>query len=259
MSNIVLRTKSQKLNSEAISAIKTILGLSKVVACNCVWNAWCNPNGVSEEMGLNLSETEAQIFANELRYQYELAHPYETHNGKVLLKIAKKTNNVVAHEIRGKIVEYSYYDITNIRRAGYLLRSDLEKSYFGGLRELGFSKLEAEKLKPFHCLISELFDEIMTEKYPEYTQEEEKEPAKTYKAEVSSKANASVSVIEKVPEVKQATDNSLTAEVIISNKQIIEEYYRITEELDKVGIATSELENRKKAVKELIAVSKLFR
>lgn len=253
MENIVVRTKAQKLDDTAISAIKSILDMDRDEARKFVWNAWCDPTSISCAMGLTLPESHVQLWANELRYQFETLYPEKTLGGEeAFLQLVKVTNNFVANEIRGKIVEYSYRDMGSIQRVGYLLKSDVSKYYYGGFRELGFSEIEADKLKSIHCQVSALFEEFILGKYPDF---------KVEKNISTPPASAEVSSADKKhesSEINQKTDDTLTAESVLSNMSIIEEYYRIVEQLNKAGIATDLLERKKEAVASLISASKLL-
>lgn len=270
---IIVRTKSRNLSAEAIDSIKNILGMEKEEARKFIWNAWCDPVSISAGLGLNVSESDAQLWANELRYQFETLYPEKTLGSeKAFQKLAQATNNFVATEVRGRILEYGYHDITSIRRAGYLLKSDSEKLYFGGLRELGFSKADAERLKKFHEQIADLFEEYMTNKYSvEYTLPEPKTADKPKQPVDNQKVTAKVSSVTKpkstdkvspATKPKSSDNEKVTDQVspadILANSQLIEQYYSTVEQLEKAGIVPALLENRKSAIKELLTASKLF-
>lgn len=272
MKEFTLRTKAQRLPEAAISSIKTILDMEKEEARKFLWNAWCDPASISSGMGLALAEADAQLWVNELRYQFETLYPEKTLGSeKAFQQLSQVTNNFVATEIRGKILEYGYRDINSIRRAGYLLKSDWEKLYFGGLRELGFSKADAERLKEFHEQISALFEECMTNKYSvEYTRPEADKPktADNPKPVDDQKVTGKVSLTTKPKDTNKVAiadkpksvdkENKVAPTDILANIQLIEQYYSIVEQLEKAGVAPALLESRKNAIKDLITASKLF-
>ena len=250
---MIIRTKSKNLDDTAISAIKNILDMNKEEARKFVWNAWCDPTSISSAMGLTLPESQIQVWVNELRYQFETLYPEKTLGSEeAFLKLAKVTNNFVANEIRGKIVEYSYRDLEAIQRVGYLLNSDVSKYYYGGFRELGFSKIEAEKLKSIHCQVSALFEEFILGKYPDF--KAEKHISTTPSASKVSSADKK----HESSEINQKAVDSLTAESVLSNMSLIEEYYKIVEQLNKAGITPDLLEKKKTAVVGLLSSSKLL-
>ena len=137
------------------------------VARNLLWYSTYSEDSADVAfniLGLDAKSIPAMQLRNELRHQYNIIHPgfltidtssqevqeaYETLKTKTDLIVS----NVVYHHCCSKIF-LTEYEITRII---YLLSSDDEKNFFGGIRSLGFTKAESLYLKPFHEEIAYLF------------------------------------------------------------------------------------------------------
>lgn len=167
------RSKFEKLvNSENRPVIEAAfkkfcsLDPKTTIARDLLWDLTYNPEVSSEtllKLGLNqkiISLENVSKLRDELRHQYEKLHKgYLTVDVSeefipAFEALSKKAGPIVAsvvHELCSyRMLEY------NVPRALFLLRSDKENFFFGGICEVGFTSKEAEYLKPFHMEIHDL-------------------------------------------------------------------------------------------------------
>lgn len=136
------------------------------VARDILWDLTYNPEVSSkalQELGLNqeiISPENVSKLRDELRHQYE-----KIHKGYLVVDVSeeyipafealsKKAGPIVASVVN-ELCSYRMlgYDVP---RALFLLSSDKENFFFGGICEVGFTSKEAEYLKPFHMQIHDL-------------------------------------------------------------------------------------------------------
>lgn len=171
--NFNFRSKFKKLltedikSSDILDAFAKFCSLGPDTVSNLLWYLTYSENSAVitfNTLGLDFECIPAIQLRNELRHQYNIIHPgfltieltsqevreaYETLKAKTDLIVS----NVVYHHCCSKKF-LTEYEITRII---YLLSSDDDKNFFGGIRSLGFTKDESLYLKPFHEEIGNLF------------------------------------------------------------------------------------------------------
>lgn len=200
---ITFRTKFEKLlNDEnrpvVLATFKQFCNLDSktTIARDVLWdltysessalralNQLClNPAIISAENTLKLRD--------ELRYQYEKLHigyltsyiPEEY--ASAFNALSKKTDTIIASVIYDATMYY--FRFGDVNRTLFLLNSDKENFFFGGIRELGFSAVEADYLKPYHMQIHDfikaIYDfNILTQKKADGHHEDSHEFASNYR------------------------------------------------------------------------------
>lgn len=167
------RTKFEKLvsdeNRPAIeAAFEKFCSLDPetTVARDILWDLTYNPEVSFEalqELGLNqeiISPENVSKLRDELRHQYKkrynsfLAVDVSEECIPAFEALSKKAGPIVASVVN-ELCSYRMlgYDVP---RALFLLSSDKENFFFGGICEVGFAPKEAEYLKPFHMEIHNL-------------------------------------------------------------------------------------------------------
>lgn len=146
-----------------VSAFEKFINLDAETATNMLWRLTYNP--YSEALWtINLdpetisSEMTAAL-RNELRYQYTQHYsdflaaevPEECMDAYTLL--TKRTDAIAAYVVYTHCNIFLYFDEASVTRVLFLLNSDKENQYFGGLRSLNFNMEESEFLKPSHMEI----------------------------------------------------------------------------------------------------------
>lgn len=209
----------------------------------------CNTLGLSLDI---ISSENISKFRDELRYQYECQH------GSYLLKnipscYATEFDNLVKHSdlicadvITKKCLEYHEESI-NPSRALYLLESDMENNYFGGLRELGFDQDESQFLKQYH---KEIFD-LYTAIYNMYDIE-----GCTLDDEICNNY---------AEKAAQSSFKPLTSVEILNNRDIFASFvkdFNVLVDIGKLGFDLNEVIAKKEAIVQLLnadkALSKQF-
>lgn len=179
ISSIKFRTKFEKLVTDEnrpvlITTFKNFLSYDPDSddALNILWRLTYNDDIIIstlyQTLGLSLdiiSTENISKLRDELRYQYE------RHHGDYLLtkvhqnfstefnNLVKYAGNICATVVITKCVEYHEKSFNPVRVL-YLLESDFENNYYGGLRELGFDQDEAQFLKHYHKEIYNLYKAI---------------------------------------------------------------------------------------------------
>ena len=116
-----------------------------------------------EKIGLNLEIipfASINTLRNELRIQYTKVHrdfldvaiPEDC--TQAFTDLVNQSDKIIAHIVYNHCQKAVYADDSSFERTLYLLQSDKESHYFGGIRSLGFNKSEANYLKPYHMQIS---------------------------------------------------------------------------------------------------------
>jgi len=104
------------------------------------------------------------LFRNELRYQYEqrwtnsIETNFESPIKEAYSALKNKSDSIVANIVYRHC--YAAKNYSDINRILYLLMSEKEQNYFGGIRALNFNMKEAEYLKPYHIEIHNLLQEV---------------------------------------------------------------------------------------------------
>lgn len=135
-------------------------------ARNLLWNLTYNPEVASatlHDLGLSheiIAPENVCKLRDELRYQYE-----RLHNGYLTVNVSedripafealsKKAGPIVASLVNELCLQRLYG--SDVPRTLYLLKSEKENFFFGGICDVGFMPIEAEYLKPFHMQIHDL-------------------------------------------------------------------------------------------------------
>lgn len=143
-----------------VSAFKKFVNFEKDAAINMLWQLTITPKSeVLLEIGLapeTISPEMDSVLRTELRYQYDVHHsnflavelPEVCREAFSLFE--NHTNKVIAYVVYTHCTSFLFLDESSITRALFLLNSDKENQYFGGLRSLNFNIEEAEFLKIYH-------------------------------------------------------------------------------------------------------------
>ena len=170
---IEFRSKFKKLlpedikSSDILDAFQRFCALQPNEAINLLWCLTYSEN--SAEIAFNIIGLSFQYIPiielrNELRHHYNNFHPgfltieatsQEVQEAYNTLK--KKTDLIVSHIVYKHCNLRMFLVETEINRIIYLLNSDKENYFFGGIKALGFSSEEATFLKNSHKEISNLF------------------------------------------------------------------------------------------------------
>lgn len=177
--NFDFRTKFRKLLTEEnysviTSTFETFCNLGAARAYSALWNmTYSSKKGFEELLKLGLSsdsisEKDILSFRNELRFQYQnlnpnfLKRPVPIECQEAFQNLVNITDPIVSNIIYTHCnLSFDYPD-QNFDRILYLLNSENENNYFGGIRSLGFNIEEANYLKPFHVEIHNLLAGIIT-------------------------------------------------------------------------------------------------
>lgn len=172
------RSKFEKLLNDAnrpiiTAAFEKFFKLRPDSARDLLWRLTFNADIASAaliELGLNteiIPFEKISVLRNELRYQYnELVHPNflgvsapnECQEAFVVLK--NQTDDIVANVVYEHCQSRVYVEEDMINRLFFLLKSDKENHYYGGIRSLFFSYEEADYLKPFHVQIHDVLNAL---------------------------------------------------------------------------------------------------
>jgi len=174
--NLTLRNKFVKLiesddaRQAYTNACKKFCGLTEDVTEDILWRlTYYNPDDSSKDLqrlGLNPEEIPAEILTalrNELRSQYKQHHPdaWKVDVPKTCMEAFTDLKNHTDEIVATKVLNHCFSRVTtseeDMERVLFLLKSDIEKWYFGGLRELKFNSEQASYLKPYHMEIHNLF------------------------------------------------------------------------------------------------------
>ncbi|MBQ2835575.1 MAG: hypothetical protein IJE68_01910 [Clostridia bacterium] len=151
-----------------VSAFEKFINLDEQTAIDILWRLTYNPYSealwtIKLDPETIPSEMTAAL-RNELRYQYSQCHsnfltvevPEEYKEAYSL--VSSNTDSITAYIVYKNCNSILYLDETSVQRILFLLSSDKENHYFGGLRSLDFNVGEAEYLKPYKAQIYTLFN-----------------------------------------------------------------------------------------------------
>lgn len=249
---------TEDINSSEISGAFEMFCCKKPeVASNLLWYLTYGENSATitfNVLGLDFGCVPTIQLRNELRYQYNILHPgfltceltsQAVKEAYEALKV--KTDLIVSNVVYKHCCSKMFLTEYEISRIIYLLTSDDEKNFFGGIRALGFAKEEALYLKAFHKEILNLFkalydaeqpdsknlpfkdvEQLITTTSTEDSVDNQAEVCVEDKSKVSaedqtenSEGNLPVESSHKASNQDNATNfKSLTAEEILANKDI---------------------------------------
>ena len=181
-----------------------------------------------------------------------------------------------AYIIFTRCLEFSYYDENSINRCLRLLsKTRYEDSKIKGFKALGFNYEESFFLIPYASEVHNLLYDLTSGKLeskgnimPEIpfffsSQENGGETAAKENSQVdipvSTQENSAEEASEVAVEEAKATESySLSPVTILSNTDLISNFYKILDELQISGISFEELLQRREAVSALLTATKLF-
>lgn len=202
--NFNFRTKFKKLISAenyiyVNRAFEEFCNLSSCEARERLWRlTYSSQSAVAEIAKLNLTlsiipPVNFMAFRNELRFQYEEIYPYllkPSMDAKIepaYSTLVAKTDKVVASNIfdHCHAIMQTGEDIGRIL---FLLKSEKDTNYFGGIRSLNFNMDEAEYLKPYHIEIHNLLasmKDFFENDVPFHMEKEEDDENEEVEAQIS--------------------------------------------------------------------------
>lgn len=175
--SFTFRSKFEKLlNDEnrpiVMVAFEKFFKLRPDSARNLLWRLTFNDDVASSvliELGLNaeiIPLEKISTFRNELRSQYEQLHPNflnvdaPSECQEAFASLKNHTDAIVANVVYEHCQSSVYVGDDMINRLLFLLKSDKENNYYGGIRSLFFSYEEADYLKPFHSEIHDMLNAL---------------------------------------------------------------------------------------------------
>lgn len=263
-----LRTKFVKqVNDENLldkmrETFSFILRKREPDALDLLWNLTYNPEQTFELLGYKFSEECSSDFylratylpkefitpfRNELRFQYIKKRDPNFSRLKVpqecvvpLREIQNlEMGAVIAAVINSRCVyQTTYATAREIERCLFLLRSPIERNFFGGLRALGFSILEAEYLKPLAKKVAHLL-----EGYYNILQDSEKEeePLVKFNEETSSSMKTYMA-----PDLGE-----MTLELVTTHIEEIENFLNACDKLESLEFNPQEVIKYSKIIREI--------
>lgn len=275
ISSIKFRTKFEKLVTDEnrpalISAFKIFLGYDPDTdhALNIIWRLTYNDDIIIstlyQTLGLSLDIISVENISklrDELRYQYE------RHNGDYLLakvhqnfatefnNLVKYAGNICATVVITKCIEYHEKSF-NSARALYLLESDLENNYYGGLRELGFNQDEAQFLKHYHKEIYNLYKAI-SETFSTEDHYQNTNTSKNFLTDDDQSLPFIFEEIEKESIEINSNYRRVTAENVLMNKELFTGFIRnddfnLLPEIFTLGFDLNEVMAKKEKIRDFI-------
>jgi len=236
------RTKFKKLlNDENYSIVETgfnkFCSLEPKEALDILWHFTYISDvyhiGMSQ-LGLPselLTEENLYLTRNELRYQYENLNPNFLNVDipeeclEQFKELVKKADIITAKVIFEHCKHYFHMREADMSRALYLLKSDKENLYFGGIRCFDFNMDEADYLKLYHMEIHDMLATIYAFINSEETQIKEKEEDFLITQEDQEEIQTLAEVVEEREEVKVSTEyKAITPEEILLHKEVFKSF-----------------------------------
>ena len=270
---INFRTKFKKLLKDedysiVEEAFKKFCTYEPAIALKVLWNLTYSSNTAVEEvykLGLDnkiIPEQNFLNFRNELRYQYEQCTEYNEFDlseeliddeniTKAFLDLKNKSDVIVAVIVYEQCKEI--LDDSELERTLYLLQSDRDNNYFGGIRSMRFNIEEADYLKTFHMEIYNLLN-ALNNFIPFFTEiEEESEEIVDVQNEV--KEPEEVQSVE--PYQIEYEYTALTSREILSHKKSFETLVKendlnILVVIGQLGFDLNEVMNKIDKIKKFI-------
>lgn len=171
ITNFNFRSKFEKVLSDEnrqviTAAFEKFCKMVPYTARKVLWKLTYNEDAsvALDELGLNseiISSENVSIFRNELRSQYEklnanfLAVDLPEKCKEAFTALKKRTDSIVAYIVYAYCQERLHIK-DGMDRVLFLLKSEDENNFFGGIRSLRFNKEESAYLKQFHNEIHDL-------------------------------------------------------------------------------------------------------
>ena len=217
---------------------------------------WLTTNVDSASEGLEFIPDElVRPLRNELRYQYQQVHKsflkgYDSNNEELYNAMGKDI--ILTAGICRRLFKYlmTHKSPEDRSKVIFLLNSDKENNVFGGLREIAFTKAEAEVLLPKAGVIASAFEKMVaddTETQKHLAQEGVHMTSKPFAGlremiDTSTLSDASTEAEEpqdeepSQDEAEETTSSKLDARVVLDNIKCFEQFYGAVSELRKAGI-----------------------
>lgn len=252
------RTKFKKLlNAEncasIISAFDKFCSLDSVEALKVLWKMTYSRDIALDEvfkLGLDaqmLPSEKILVLRNELRYQYEklveesFLQFYKGDDAKIsnaFATLKSSSDGIVASTVCDFcILSVQKYELERIL---YLLNSEKETYYFGGIRALGFDMIEADYLKPYHTEIHNLL-KAMSDSIPFYSEEEEREREEC-------KDVTTETPIESITQFKKITPEEILKSKESFKKIVESNYLNMLIDIAKLGFDLNEVVDKKEEI-----------
>ena len=111
-----------------------------------------------------MNRRQLKMLANEMRYQYMQLHPKAFQKEDQMFRDICEAfeNNVIESNIIWEKIRQSSYILEKLERSLYLLSSNRENNKFGGLRNLGLNRCEAEFFMPKCSAIEQIIIKVLS-------------------------------------------------------------------------------------------------
>ena len=216
----------------------------------------------------HLSQIQKDFFNLNIKPQSEETYAY----------LQRKIGKAGAYIVYNRCLEFSYYDENSINRCLRLLsKTRYEDSMIRGFKSLGFNSEEASFLIPYASEVHNLLYDLSSEKLepqgnmPEISfffssQEDGGETANLSAKEISKvdfpvssqeTANEEASEVA-VEDSTTAVTNSLSPVAVLNHMGLISNFFKILDELHSAGINFEELIQKREAISNLLAATKLL-
>ena len=215
----------------------------------------------------HLSQIQKDFFNLNIKPQSEETYAY----------LQRKIGKAGAYIVYTRCLEFSYYDKDSVQLCLRKLLKPYEDSKIKGFKALGFNYEESFFLIPYAASVHNLLYDLTSEKLevkgnmPEipffFSSHEDGGETANLSAKEISKVDFPVSSQETaneealkvaVEEPTTAVTNSLSPVTILTNKDLVSNFYKISDELHSAGINFEELIQKREAISNLLAATKLF-
>lgn len=289
--NFMFRTKFEKLlnqeNRRNITAVfEKFCRFDPRTAHDFLWRLTYDLDiaySALEEIGVesgNFLFERIPVLRNELRFQYEkINHEFFTvavyeDCKESFENLEDHTDPIVAKVVYEHCMKWCSIKESCMDRILYLLKSDKENNYFGGIRSLGFNMDEANYLKEFHLYIYHILRDLYEHSEQERKRllEEQEEQEKHYlpyymeyrdEDETSRPQQEEQENEEQEEQEDEELDymNSefelLTPEIILKHKEIFKAFVssndrNILVEIAKLGLDLNQVIDKEQEIKEFL-------
>ena len=234
---------------------------------------WLTTDEASEDEDMDIIPDELVMpLRNELRYQYQQVHKsflegYDSNNEELYKAMGKDI--ILTAGICRRLFKYlmTHKSPGDRSKAIFLLNSDKENNVFGGLREIGFTKAEAEVFLPKAGVIASAFEKMVaddTETQKHLAQEGATMTSKPFAGlgemiDTSTLSDASTEAEEPSQDEAEETSSKLEAEDVFVNRKLFDQFFDLKEKIDEdLGICPYDLFDGIETVKQFFAVLDKF-
>lgn len=234
---------------------------------------WLTTDEASEDEDMDIIPDELVMpLRNELRYQYQQVHKsflegYDSNNEELYKAMGKDI--ILTAGICRRLFKYlmTHKSPGDRSKAIFLLNSDKENNVFGGLREIGFTKAEAEVFLPKAGVITSAFEKMVAddaETQKHLAQEGATMTSKPFAGlgemiDTSTLSDASTEAEEPSQDEAEETSSKLEAEDVFVNRKLFDQFFDLKEKIDEdLGICPYDLFDGIETVKQFFAVLDKF-